>query len=356
MWTKLATVTALTCLPAVTLAQAPATFKATMQNIHDPQARCNAVKVLVPDGWKVNGGIQWRFDRASIAYLSMCVYEPDGDRQVEFLPLLSFQWHPDWESLYRRGTVHTGMEMQPPVSDVRAFAQDHIVPRFRNFARIVSVQELPGVARTVAERESVTTGLKSSALAGRVRLEYSIKDKRYEEDVYFTIVVIQHPLDPKSVIWGTRQCYRVCASKGQLDASKTMLESIALSPRLELEWYNIYSQIAQQWFRNELYKIQQEEEMTRVIASMNKTISDQSRKMWRDWSDSRSAATDRFVDAIKGIERYESPYLNQPIEMPAGYRSAWVDAQGRYLLSDQVSYDPNGQVPGTWRQLKRSDR
>ena len=50
---------------------------------------------------------------------------------------------------------------------------------------------------------------------------------------------------------------------------------------------------------------------------------------------------------MRGVNRYSDG--NGEYQLPSGYSSAWVNANGEYLLSNQGGFDPCGD----WKQLER---
>jgi hypothetical protein len=41
------------------------------------------------------------------------------------------------------------------------------------------------------------------------------------------------------------------------------------------------------------------------------------------------------------------------VELPAGYRNVWGNANGEYILSDNANYNPNVGGTQSWRQMQR---
>jgi hypothetical protein len=39
------------------------------------------------------------------------------------------------------------------------------------------------------------------------------------------------------------------------------------------------------------------------------------------------------------------------VELPSGYRHAWVNGRGEYLMSNDPNFTPGRQFRGTWQRL-----
>jgi hypothetical protein len=83
-------------------------------------------------------------------------------------------------------------------------------------------------------------------------------------------------------------------------------------------------------------------------AAISATITRNSEEIRRMYSESyrkRSESQDRisqsFSEYIRGVETYRNPYENRPIQLPSGYRDAWVNQHGEYVLSNEAGFNPN---------------
>jgi hypothetical protein len=56
---------------------------------------------------------------------------------------------------------------------------------------------------------------------------------------------------------------------------------------------------------------------------------------------------------VRGVDTYRDPFQEQAIQLPSGYRDAWVSARGEYLLSNQAGFDPNVGDTAEWRRMPR---
>jgi hypothetical protein len=82
--------------------------------------------------------------------------------------------------------------------------------------------------------------------------------------------------------------------------------------------------------------------------------------MTRQSWERRQASEDRihkqWTQYMRGVEEYHNPIERRPVELPSGYREAWMKGRGEYILTDNPNYNPNVQAGGDWQKLQRQGR
>jgi hypothetical protein len=63
---------------------------------------------------------------------------------------------------------------------------------------------------------------------------------------------------------------------------------------------------------------------------------------------------DDFCRGIRGVELYQNPYEDKPVELPSGYGNAWVNRGGEYILTESPSFNPNIGSNVEWQRIERS--
>ena len=204
--------------------------------VRDPQINnLEALRLLVPEDWHVQGGVLWRHDRAILATAVLRVHNPKSSEAVNFLPIEQFaQANPGWG--FGIGSIYLGSELQPAM-DPQTFVARIVVPRYRQEiggTTPVGGEELPTVAQAAQ-----TPGMPSQTRAGRFRYSYTLSGRAMEEDIYCVLSYTSAPA-VKTVYWLPLQLYSMRAEKGQLDRQTKLMQVIASSPRLNLQWFNAY--------------------------------------------------------------------------------------------------------------------
>jgi hypothetical protein len=68
---------------------------------------------------------------------------------------------------------------------------------------------------------------------------------------------------------------------------------------------------------------------------------------------SKDGSSSSYLDFLGNAETYKDPITNEDVQLSNGYKDAWTDGNGNYILSDDVSYDPNRGSNGTWRRERK---
>ncbi|HEY1233650.1 MAG TPA: PDZ domain-containing protein [Candidatus Binatia bacterium] len=318
-------------------------------SVRDPQLNnMEALRLLVPADWRVEGGILWRHDRAILATAVLRIFNPNGSEELNLLPIEQFaQANPGYG--FNIGSNYLGSELQPAM-DPQTFVSRIVMPRYRRQVGSATPSgggELPAVAQAAQ-----TPGMPSQMRAGRFRYSYNFAGKQMEEDVYCVLSYTSAPA-VKSVYWSPEQLYSIRAERGQLDQKTKLMQAIVSSTRINLQWYNAYLQVWEMWKANVMQSIQNAGHLSRYIAGINNQITATKRQAWEQQQASYDRISRRFSEYTRGVETYHNPVSNQPIQLPGGYGHAWTNALGEYIVSDSSSYNPNIGSSTNWQALQR---
>jgi hypothetical protein len=74
----------------------------------------------------------------------------------------------------------------------------------------------------------------------------------------------------------------------------------------------------------------------------------------------RQAVQDRLAtqydQSIRGVETFVNPSTHEQVELTGGYKDAWSNGLGEYILSDSTSFNPSMAFKGNWVRLERPTR
>lgn len=325
-------------------------MKFTRVGIRDPGINnIEAISFLIPAGWKTEGGVQWFHDYSVLANLLMKITDPQSGAQIQYLPIQNFTFLSNPVMPMQNGTNYMGNIVWPPTADVNELVQTfyvgQITPHLKG-ATLVGQQELPKIEQIVA----ASWGPESKVKASRVRYEYQVGGRPWEEDVYMTIVFTPNNM---GVFWSVTSSYAFRAPKGELDKLTPVMSTIVNTARMNPDWFAGYMYV-QQLFNNRM------NQGIKNAAAISETItrnSEEIRKMYSDAYRARSESQDRisqgYSEYIRGVETYKNPYEDRPVQLPSGYNDAWVNNKGEYLLSNQAGFDPNVGDTSEWRRMDR---
>jgi hypothetical protein len=318
--------------------------------VNDPLLGQEAGRLLIPADWRGEAGVAWRFHPQYPAGIAVRAYNPAGVEAVFSYPMLPFV---AGVRHLPPGGRYIGNEVGPYPGDVPGYVRFYLLPRFRQEvrnARVVAAEAMPDWAETsLGVQGARAAGIHSGAEAGRVRIAYTLQGQPVEEEFYVM-------LDSLFMIglhyWGAEWATSVRAAPRHLDPVRRIQQVMVSSFRLDPAWYARERQVAAA-FEQMIYREQEAVmNMSRIISQTNAHVTDVIRSSY----ESRQAAMDRvnarFSEYIRGVDTYRGPD-GRPIELPSGYRQAWVNNRGEYVLSDNATFDPNVQLRGDWHPLRR---
>ena len=185
-------------------------------------------------------------------------------------------------------------------------------------------------------------------MATKVRYEYEKGGKAWEEDVFVTLVVNTMQ---GMTIWSVNSAYSFRAPKGELDKVAPKMATVVSTGRVTQDWYGGYMYV-QQLFMNRLN--QGIKDAAAISATVTKN-SEEIRQMFSDSYRKQQESQDRtsrgFSEYVRGVQTYENPYDSRPVQLPSGYRDAWVSSSGEFILSTQAGYDPNTGSTVEWKRM-----
>jgi hypothetical protein len=146
------------------------------------------------------------------------------------------------------------------------------------------------------------------------------------------------------------------SEKGGLDRARPILRSVQVSVHPTAEWFAISRQAVQT-----LQAASQQQQRMLISqalrsAGLQGAVFDQLHRQYQEREASRDRIQEQFIQTVRGVEKYRDPMQEMPIELPMGYRDAWTNPNGDYLISDDPNFDPNVGAAVTWRKLDKLPR
>ena len=348
------------CLLASTAAAADAQTYVPYRYV-DPMTGLEAFRLLLPKGWRAEGSISWSANPALPAQSRFRFHDPGGGAELCLFPTRSFFWTDNRIYLGTNppGTLRFGTLVAQPV-DLHAALTRIVIPSIRKdvggleVLRERQVPELAEVAKGPPE-----PGVRASAEAGRVRLNYREAGRPMEEELF--AVVSHFVMDqPGSMLsaphfidyWYIDYVFSFRARKGDLDGRKstfeTMIHSLEANPRWVAKVANVKEMLAQQYIRG-----------IKAAGSIGDTVARAGSEMregqMRDW-ERRQQVQDRlarnFSDDIRGVDRFYDPHAEKEVELPSGYGMAWGNDLGEYIVTSDPNLNPNVGSSLHWEPMK----
>jgi hypothetical protein len=321
-----------------------------------------AISLMLPANWQTNGNIQWNGTSKcmpEILQASLQASSPEGDYELMMLPATQFDWSDDELTLdaMRRGGFVYSCRLQQP-KDADTYIKDELAPYIKSTA--ASVQR-PAALNKLMQQGAMQ--MKQAAMqAGNSAYNYN--PSAAEAKLIFAdgkegiaIVTLMQTIVTMPGAFGqqikTYQCYvsmRIVLKhpKGKEAAARQLLGILLSNTRVNPEWgaaVQTTFQAIQQGAQNTLGQI---------IQITTQTQSEISNNITRKWEKAGNSDnnTKAWSEYIRGVDNWTEAGGNK-VELTAGYSNGWSKSDGSYILTNDVSFDPNIAFGETWAQMKK---
>jgi hypothetical protein len=321
-----------------------------------------AFRMLVPAGWTFAAGITWVLDNPGMpATAWLRTMHPSAPEALEVFPNQSFFWtdNPMNQQMFPPGSKYFGAEVRAPLGPVQAL-KSVVLRRYRGSVRnlaIVNEEHLPDLAASLG----VSSGQPGmSADGGKVRARYQEKGTTIEEEFYALVESFKIPIHSMfgkftNNLWTVSYIFSVKAPQGKLDSLGVLFRTMGASIRVNPQWMNTYVQVVNFLIQNQMQRIRSAGELSRIISQTHREISDDMMRSWEERQGVYDRLSERFSQNIRSVDEYYDPVSEKSVELPAGYRNAWVNGLGEYVIAEQEDFNPNIGSNQNWQRMERRD-
>ena len=327
----------------------------------DPMTRMEVFRILIPKGWKVEGGVKWSENPALPVQSSFRFYNPNGSEELNFFPTCSYFWTNNrlFLTTHPSGSLRFGAMVARPVTLHDSFTRTVIPNAKRNMSGMAIVKEqgvpeLAGLAKGLP-----TQGVNASAEAGKMRIVYLEKGRQVEEEFYAAVSQFVTNLPGSGTsggyfinYWYIDYAFSFRDEKGKLDSRSKIFQTMIYSMKLNQRWIakvvNVKEMLAQSYIKG----IKAVGRMGQMIAQAGSQMREDQQRAWEQRQQVNDRIVQNFSDHIRGVERYNDPRAGKEVELPSGYGNAWANDLGEYIVSESPSYNPNIESSQHWEQLK----
>ena len=327
-----------------------------------------AFRLLVPKGWHFRGGVSWDYNRfppeASTAFT---ITSPDGDSVFEQFRHLNLFWSQDRNLQY--SYAQGGAEIMQPMGATE-FINSFYIPRFRANAsglKVVQTQNIPDLAQQTRDMAQFQLNIfgqispfqfqyELRADAGRCKLEYSERGKKFVEDV---TVAVTYMISYTPTMYGTitgvtwipiTTSFKAPATgiNETIKIFKIIMDSRKDNPVWGENVLKLSAMITRDQLRHQQAIFNRMQQLSRTQSEIGDMIMDSYQK--------RNQAYDRIFDnysqAIRGVDSYTDPINNWKVELPTGYDNAWTNGSD-YVISEDPGFNPNIGSTQDWQRMTR---
>jgi hypothetical protein len=317
-----------------------------------------AFSMLIPSDWTFEGEVTWVLNNPIMpATARFSVRNPNGTVEFEGLPNHSMFWtdNPLIQYTNPPGSRYFGALVMKPLGAIDSLKQI-VVPMYRGDVanlKYVSEEKLPELAKLFPSGVDPVSGISYEVEAGKVRVEYNLNGVQMEDEIYCVIQSVKTPVgQATNNNWFVSSVSSFRAVKGKLDSYSKTLQTIAFSSVINLKWLNKYNQLVLYLIQQQIQQIKNIGQLSNMLSQMSDEISQDNLKSW----EARQAANDKLVDdfthGILGVDSYYDPIAEKAVELPSGYKNAWTNSLGEYILADDPSFNPNIGSNLNWQPMK----
>ena len=322
-----------------------------------------AFRMLIPAGWEFEGGVHWLLNNPGMPAVVACrAFNPHGAEAFEIFPNISCYWTNNQmvTMMFPIGSLYFGNEVRPPLPALQAL-QQLVVPRYRGQMpglQIVQQEHLPDLPQAVRAGTPSAPGPVPQADGARLRLRYRQGEKEIEEDL-FGVVELTRVAMPmlmgaqEHIYWMADYLFSFRAEAGHLERLSDQFMAVVRSFRLNPQWFGRYLQVSQFLIQNQIQQIQHIGQLSRIISQTSDQISDMMMESYYQRQATMDRLATQFSQAIRGVDEYHNPFEGRGVELPGGYRHAWANALGEYILTDDPNFNPNLGSTVTWEPMQR---
>jgi hypothetical protein len=321
-----------------------------------------AFSIMLPANWQVKSNLRWNGASkcmVEILQASLTATSPDGEYELIMLPVTQFDWSDDQLTLdaMRRGGFLYSCRLQQPM-DAAAYIKNELAPYVK--ATVGSVQS-PQQLQAAMQQGAIQ--MKQAAVQARNNA-YNYNPSAAEATLNFTdgreglsLVTLMQTIATTPGAFSqqiqTVQCYvsmrlvlKHPAGKGA--KAKQLLGTVISSTRANPEWVSAVQKTFQAIQRGAQTTLGQ---MIQITTQAQNEISKSITRSWEHSANSDNN-TKAWSEYIRGVDNWTDESGNK-VELTSGYSNAWSKSDGSYILTNDVSFDPNVAFGETWAQMKK---
>ena len=330
-----------------------------------------AVRFAVPQDWKADGHVEWRYnDLYTPVRFSSRAESPDGSAWIETYPAELFFWlDPRWDSMKGGGSVggihHANITIQQAV-------ERYVIQGYRGKEknlRILGYRPVSNLAKALNQPAIAGDGID-------FRVRYESGGQPVDEE-FFALLTPKLTIPYHGPQGTTYEYHRTLAlvhsigakgdaKGGKLESVRPLLNYMARSYEVDKIWEKqrdvVMKKLLDAYNRNLAAGYAQIE----AAGRLSRSISANNDAMIRAMDEQRAAvnaprsssplatperASEDFDQYIRGTEKVEDS-SGDVSEQSSLYSFHWTDGFGNYAHSNDASFDPNNHSNVPYEKLK----
>ena len=312
------------------------------------EARERAFSLLIPKGWKTEGGIFYVDPNTAGGAANSTAPKVNFSVKKDDPGTVMLQWLPDFYyidmrsspagqmGLFPPGSRYNGMLVAvcPPAKDfLLQIAFPQVRPRAQNL-QIVAVKPMPQVAQQFAQAAPLP-GFQYDAVM--VTVSYVENGVKLQEQMF---TVIENMGQAGAGLWQNKQTVFSRAPANEFKAWEQVGSLIYYSVKINPQWLAAVIQATNQ--RNQ------------TVLNTQKTIQQLDAEIVAHRQKVNAEIRHDGYLTLTGQEDYTNPNTGETGIRPDGWKYHWQNAAGEVIVSNNGNYDPNLDVQVNRTDFKKS--
>lgn len=353
------------------------------QNLHDEGLGMDALSVLVPEGWKLQGNIEWK-PALPTPWVDISVSNAAAHEAWRQFPRIGYMagiranqeamfpaQRQRIEAQYAEGNMtpngyevrelpRTGQEyvlkvLSPKLCPEVASARD---------VKITAGEQMPGYAKAQADADALHRDFTS----WRTRMTYTAADGPVEREWVVTLIVPKPEAGrfPPSYLWvADATTWR--APAGKLDGLRPTFSAMGSSVKPLLPWFNLEAQTAEaflaaqqrgeaQMLNDQRAAINQRMQILRDEARQaSQDVSDRIRTNFAQQQAAKAQGQRQFMHYVTDTAGYKNPNDGSTVTLDAGYKYQYMSNNGDVVETNDPTFQPPVDPKTNWKAMDKTN-
>ena len=328
-----------------------------------------AYGLMIPTTWQFKGMVTFGGAEGGCFADSFAVIgdAKSADNSIEFQMLPQYTWqYIDDPTTQRQMQMQNqkdtkyGMKPCPVRAPIQAaeFIRQDLIAKYRKGKTVVSVDPFPELDQIVRHRLGLpptAAGVSASGIrtdAARARLAYDDdKGQPVEEWISAAIVVRSIPTGGRGAAydWHAVMVTFYRAPKGKLDSNDRLFKLMASTIRPEPEWQKMSNGVVATLYQTKHQELAKQSQMiiefqNHVAATINGVVANS------EAGANHAAYGESQI--IRSVQTFRDPTSGATFELSNQFDHAWLNGSNQYVMSDDPTFNPNGNLTGDWTPLQ----
>jgi hypothetical protein len=287
----------------------------------------------------------------------------DGSIELQLLPQFTWQYVDDPQAQSQvqqenQRATRVGMKPCPLRMPIHAadFLRQDLLAKYRKGKPIVSIDPFPELNQIARHRLGLPpdgTGNPGGVHteAARARLAFDDDSGKPVEEWVAAVIVVRAFQSGRGVAydWHATNIMNLRTPKGKLDANDKLFKLIASTIHPEPEWQTWSNGVIASLYKK---KAEEEAKQSAIIAAFQQHAAEVINGVVANQQQGSYNSAFGADQLIRGVQTFRDPSSGATFELSNQYDHAWLNGSNQYVMSDDPSFNPNGNLNGNWTTLQ----